>query len=95
MSAYMVVNVYLRESDWVRDYIANVPQILRRYGGEYLAVSRTLKQFEGDGPVPDQVAVLTFPSIAAMQQFMDCPEYAPYKEARCAQSTAQIVGFET
>jgi uncharacterized protein (DUF1330 family) len=91
----MVVNVYLRGTDWVKDYLANVPPMLRNYGGEYLAVSKTVQRFEGDDPVPDQVALLTFPSLAAMNEFIDSEEYAPYKQARMAQSSAQIFGFET
>ena len=95
MSAYLVVNVYLRDTKWVQDYLANVPRILRSFGGEYLAVSRRLQQFEGEGRAPDQVALFTFPSLEAMNAFMSCPEYAPYKHARLEQSSALIVGFET
>lgn len=95
MSAYMVVNVYLQGTDWVPDYVANVPAIIRKFGGEYLAVSKVLQQFEGEGELPDQVALFTFPSLAAMNDFIDSEEYAPYKQARLAQSSAQIVGFET
>lgn len=94
MPAFMVVMVYLRESGWVADYIANVPAILRTYGGEYFAVSTSVTQFEGDGPVPDQVALFTFPSVDHMDGFVNSAEYAPYKEARLAQSSALIVGFE-
>lgn len=94
MSAYMVVHVYLRDTAWVKEYVANVPAILRRYGGEYLAVSKTLRQFEGDGAAPDQVAMFTFPSVAAMNEFLECEDYAPYKKVRLEQSYAQIVGFE-
>lgn len=95
MPAFMVVTIYLRESDWVADYVANVPAILHSYGGEYFAVSASVTQFEGDGPVPDQVALFTFPSVDHMHAFVNSAEYAPYKEARLAQSSAQIVGFET
>lgn len=94
MSAFMVVAVYLRESGWVADYIANVPAILRTYGGEYFAVSSGVTQFEGEGAAPDQVALFTFPSVDHMQAFVNSAEYAPYKEARLAQSSALIVGFE-
>lgn len=93
--AYMVVVVHLRETAWVADYIANVPGILRKFGGEYLAVSKTLTQFEGPKPAPDQVAIFTFPSVENMEAFVNCAEYAPYKQARLEQSSALIVGFET
>jgi uncharacterized protein (DUF1330 family) len=95
MPAYMVVNVYLRDTQWVEDYVANVPAILRSYGGEYLAVSNSPKVFEGDGPVPDQVALFTFPSVEAMTRFVESEEYRPYKESRLSQSSASIIGLET
>ncbi len=94
MPAYMVVNVYLREAEWVADYVANVPAIIRKYGGDYLAVSSRLQKFEGEGPIPNQVALFTFPSLDAIDKFMNSDEYKPYKELRLAQSSAEIVGFE-
>ena len=95
MSAYMLVNLYLRDVAWVQDYVANVPAIIRKYGGEYFAVSKTLKQFEGDARAPDQVFLFTFPSLDAITAFMECEEYKPYKDSRLEQSSATIVGFET
>ena len=95
MAAYMVVHVYLRDVAWVEDYVAKVPTIIRKYGGEYLAVSKTLKQYEGDARAPDQVVVFTFPSLDAITAFMECEEYRPYKDSRLEQSSATIVGFET
>jgi uncharacterized protein (DUF1330 family) len=94
MAAYLVVHVYLRDSQWVEGYVANVPAIIRSYGGEYLAVSKELKQFEGNGPMPDQVAIFTFPSLDAIDRFVNSAEYKPWKDARLAESSATIVGFE-
>jgi uncharacterized protein (DUF1330 family) len=95
MPAYMVVEVYVRDRKWVKDYLENVPAILRRYGGEYLAVSGTLKRLEGAARAPDQVAILTFPSIEVMEEFMNCADYQPYKEARKEGADTNIVIFET
>jgi uncharacterized protein (DUF1330 family) len=94
MAAYLVVHVYLRDTAWVADYVANVPTIIRSYGGEYLAVSKELKQFEGEQPAPGQVAIFTFPSLDAIDKFMACDAYKPYKDARLEQSSATIIGFE-
>jgi uncharacterized protein (DUF1330 family) len=95
MATYLLVTLTIHDVSWVKDYIANVPAILRSHGGEYLAVSRTVKRYEGEGPLPDQIAVFTFPSLAAVDAFMACPEYAPYRAARLAHATADILGFET
>lgn len=94
MSAYMVVLVHVDGSDWITDYIANVPAIIRKFGGEYFAVSKAVTQFEGNDRAPDQVAIFTFPSVDQMDAFYNCDEYEPYKQARLAQSSATILGFE-
>lgn len=94
MSAYLVVQLKVTDPAWIEKYVANVPTILRKYGGEYLAVSTQLKQYEGVGAAPDQVAIFTFPSLDAITQFMECEEYKPYKEARFSGSSATVIGIE-
>ena len=95
MAAFMVVNVYMREANWVADYVAAVPDIIRKYGGEYLAVSGPLQKFEGEGATPDRTVIFSFPTLAAIDEFMKCEEYRPWKEKRLAESSADIIGFET
>jgi uncharacterized protein (DUF1330 family) len=95
MSAFLVVQIRVHDPVWVADYLANVPRILRGFGGEYFAVSGPVAQFEGTVPPPHQVALFTFPSLQAIEEFMACDEYRPFKESRLAGATATIVGFET
>lgn len=95
MASYLVVLLNLHDPSWIEDYIAKVPTIIRSYGGEYLFVSKGIARYEGDIPIPDQIAVFTFPSKDALEAFLKCPEYAPYKDARIAGSTATIFGVES
>ena len=95
MSAYMIVKLNFRDLAWSKDYLAQVPAMLRRYGGEYLARSRTVERFEGAAAIPDHVAILTFPSLEAIGQFVNSPEYAPFRSARIASTVSDIVAFET
>ena len=94
MSAYLVVQLSVTDPSWIENYVANVPTILRKYGGEYLVVSQQLKQYEGAGDAPHQVAIFTFPTLDAITRFMECDEYKPYKEARFTGSTATVIGIE-
>lgn len=94
MSAYLVVQLSVTDPGWIENYVAEVPVILRKYGGEYLVVSQKFQQYEGVGPVPDQIAIFTFPTLDAITQFMECEEYKPYKEARFKGATATIIGVE-
>jgi len=95
MPAYLIVILKVDGTDWRDEYVANVPSLVRRFGGEYLAMSGKIEQFEGEDRAPDVIAILTFPSLVEMKNLMNSPEYAPYKEARIAQSSATILGFET
>lgn len=94
MSAYLVVQLSVTDPSWIENYVADVPTIFRKYGGEYLAVSTQSRQYEGAGTAPDQVAIFTFPSLDAITQFMECEEYKPYKDARIAGSSATAIGIE-
>jgi uncharacterized protein (DUF1330 family) len=93
MAAYLLVMIKVHDPSWVEDYVANVPAIVRKHGGEYFAVSDSLKRYEGDGADPDQIALFTFPSIEAIDAFISDPEYSPYKAARIEGSFADILGF--
>ncbi|MET0545071.1 MAG: DUF1330 domain-containing protein [Caulobacterales bacterium] len=94
MSAYMVVLLDVQNTDWVENYVANVPAIFRRYGGEYLAVSKRVETVEGDAKAPDQIAIFTFPSVDAIKQFLESADYAPYAKARIAASSANVFAIE-
>lgn len=94
MAAYMIVSLTFHNLDWAKDYLANVPAMVRRHGGAYLARSKAVERLEGAGSTPDQVVILTFPSLDAIRAFMACPEYAPYRDARIAATQTEIVAME-
>lgn len=94
MTAYMIVSLTFHNLDWAKDYLANVPDMVRHHGGEYLARSKAVEQLEGAGSAPDQVVILTFTSLDAVRTFMDCPEYAPYRDARIAATQTEILAME-
>ena len=99
MSAYMTVLFNKVESfDWIAEYGEHAPSIIRKYGGEYLAISRNppdaVERLEGSGPVPLAMLIFKFPSAAAARSFLESPEYAPHRKARRAGSDADFFVFE-
>jgi uncharacterized protein (DUF1330 family) len=95
MTAYMIVKLTFNDLNWSKDYLASVPDILRRYGGEYLDRGTKILRFEGGATTPDHVTILTFPSLDAITQFMNSPDYAPFRDARIAGTESDILAFET
>jgi uncharacterized protein (DUF1330 family) len=95
LTAYVIVSLRLRDRAWQRDYAANVPAIVRAYGGDYLAVGTKIVAIEGTTNPPDQIGILTFPTIAALNACLESPEYQPYKESRIGPADTEIIAFET
>jgi uncharacterized protein (DUF1330 family) len=95
LAAYLIVNLKFHNLDWTKDYLANVPALVRAHGGEYLARSKRVEKYEGPGTTPDNLTILTFPSLDAIRSFLESPEYAPYREARVHATESELLAFET
>ena len=94
MTAYMISLLNNRNTDWFKEYLVNVPPLLRKYGGDYVAFSTNVKKLDGVVPAPQQVAIFTFPSVAAIEDFMSSDEYQPYSALRKANADAELFVFE-
>jgi len=98
MSAFMVAFITAHNLDWVAEYMENVPLIIRKYGGRYLAIakggSNAVEVVEGTASAPHSIVIFTFPSMDAIKSFVDGPEYAPYKKASMAATESNFFAFE-
>ncbi len=95
MTAYLLAMIKAHDLSWVDEYRANVPAIVHKHGGEYLAVSECIKRYEGGGPDPDGIVLFTFPSMDAVDAFISDADYAPFRAARLAASSGDLIGFAT
>jgi uncharacterized protein (DUF1330 family) len=82
MAVYLIADVKVTDESWVPEYAANVHGIVHRHGGRYLARSGNIKTIEGEGLETTLVALLQFPSMKDLQEFVDDPAYAKYRQAR-------------
>lgn len=95
MTAHMVAMIYTDDISWMPEYAANVPQIVRQYGGDYNFVSAgKVELAEGDMPVPSGVGTFNFPSREAILAFLNAEEYRPFLELRNRYSKTQILIFD-
>jgi uncharacterized protein (DUF1330 family) len=94
MSAYVVIDLDIVDADGFQQYIDGVGPMIERAGGRNLVVDPDALVLEGDWK-PSTLVVHEFPSRAAVQEFWDSPEYAPFKELRRRHSSVQVVVGET
>jgi len=71
MTAYFVASISSHDQSWLATYGAMVPAIVRRHGGELVCRSEEFKCYEGGNDSPDYVVILTFPSMQAIDAFMN------------------------
>lgn len=94
MSAMMVVHMEILDSSWIPAYFAEVPKILADYGAVSIAGALEVKSLEGDTPPPGRIAVLSFPSLEAIDRFMADERYQVFKRAREEGSKTNIFVFD-
>jgi uncharacterized protein (DUF1330 family) len=90
MSVYLIADIELTNDAWVPDYAARVHKIVERHGGRYLSRSGNIETIEGTAPDSTLIAIIEFPSRAALQAFAQDPEYAPFGKARQAGSVSRF-----
>ena len=90
MPAYMICHVAVEDDAWIPEYSANVHDIVHRHGGKYLSRSPNITTLEGEASGASIIALLEFPSMAALQAFADDPDYQPYAEARKAGTSSRF-----
>ena len=92
MSVYMIIESRVKDPETYQRYIAEVPEIVARYGGRYLVRGGQVTPLLG-GWTPERVIILEFPSEASIHQWLSSPEYqaiAPLRE-RGAETRAVLV----
>ncbi|WP_309735108.1 DUF1330 domain-containing protein [Chamaesiphon sp. OTE_75_metabat_556] len=90
MTVYLIADVKVTDDTWIPDYAANVHDIVHNHGGKYLSRSGNITNIEGEGLGTTLVASIEFPSIEAVQAFVNDPAYAKYRKARQAGSISRL-----
>ena len=90
MGVFLIADIKVTDDGWVPEYAADVHQIVHRHGGKYLARSGNVTTVEGEPLDTSLVALLQFPTMDALIQFTNDPEYEPYAKARQAGSVSRF-----
>jgi uncharacterized protein (DUF1330 family) len=93
MTAYVVVDIEVRDATVYAEYIARAPATVTAYGGKYLARAGRTEKLEGEW-VPKRLVILQFESLERAKQWLNSPEYAPVKELRHKAAESNMVVIE-
>ena len=93
MTAYLHGNIQIHDMDLYKEYTAQVPAVIAKYGGRYLVRGGAVEVVEGDVSVKRQV-ILEFPDMTALKAFYFFEEYTPLKDVRLQAATGSILLIE-
>jgi len=78
---YIYIQFTIRDEQAFGRYAEAVGATVQQYNGETIAVNRSPDALHGN-TAADVCVVQKWPSLDAVQQWLDSPEYAPLKQLR-------------
>jgi uncharacterized protein (DUF1330 family) len=90
ISVFLIADIKVTNDGWVPVYAAHVHKLVEKHGGKYLSRSGNITVLEGEPKDSALLALLQFPSAAALQAFVSDPEYQPYARSRQAGSVSRF-----
>ncbi len=93
MSAYVIAEIEITDPVAYEEYRKQVPGVIAKYGGKYLARGGKVEPVEG-GWSPKRIAVVEFASMEQAVKFYRSPEYAPLIKIRQKASRGKLIIVE-
>jgi uncharacterized protein (DUF1330 family) len=90
MSAYIVVEVDVKDPERYADYRKMVPASLDLYGGKFLARGGAVETLEG-GWEPSRIVVIEFDSVEQAKRWWDSDEYREARNLRQATAETRMI----
>jgi len=93
MSAYVVVEVEVKDPVRYENYKKLVPPSLAKFGGRFLVRGGKVETMEGNW-APKRFVIVEFPSVERAKAWWASEEYAEAKALRQATSSTQMIIVE-
>ena len=93
MAAYIIAQIDVTDLAAYEGYKAQVPALIEKYGGEYLARGGAVEVLEGAWPMPRTI-ILKFDSMETARAWYAADDYQPVKALRQVASNGNIVLVE-
>ncbi len=93
MSAYVVVEIDVKDAQRYADYKTMVPASLEAYGGRFLVRGGTVESLEGAWE-PSRFVILEFDSMERAKRWWDSDEYREARDLRQATADTRMIVVE-
>jgi uncharacterized protein (DUF1330 family) len=93
MSAYVIVDVDVKDAAAYEEYRRQTPATVDPYDGRFLVRGGATTVLEGNW-MPKRVIVIEFPTVARAEEWLDSPEYSAIKGIRHRAATTNMIVVE-
>lgn len=90
MAAYVIGDVEIENEEGYREYTAQTPSTIARYGGEFIVRGGSPGELEGAWS-PGRIVVIRFPDRKSAQAWYDSDEYQAIKSLRQKNSKGRLI----
>ncbi len=92
-AAYIIGNIDVQDLEVYEKYRAQVPELVAKYGGEYLVRGGRFERLEGAEPLP-RFVLLKFPSYEQALAWYNSADYQPLAQLRQSGSIGNLIVVE-
>jgi uncharacterized protein (DUF1330 family) len=93
MTVYMIADITIEDRKTYAAYVAQVPEVIERYGGRYVARCEQVYALTG-GWVPERVIIVAFDSMEHLRACFNSPEYRALAPLRERSTTSRAIVVE-
>jgi uncharacterized protein (DUF1330 family) len=90
MSAYVIVEITVRDHDRYEEYKEMASRTVHQFGGRYVVRGGTTETLEGSWS-PNRLVVLEFPTVDQARSWWASEAYAPAKALRQQLASTEMV----
>ena len=90
MSAFILVDITVKNLEEYKEYLEKVPPFVAKHGGGYLVRGGEHRTLEGDWS-PNRLVIIEFPSREAALAFHRDPGYQPVKAIRTRTTESKLI----
>ena len=89
-AGYVIAQLKITNTENYKEYIEKVTDVIKKFGGEYLARGGEHQVFEGEDNFP-RIIILKFPSYEKALEWYNSDEYKPIKDIRLKNSVGSNI----
>ncbi len=90
MPAYLIIDAHVTDPQGFATYVRATPDVVARYGGQYLVMGGQQSSLEGEH-APFRTVISSWPDRAAALAFWHSTEYAAIKPLRAGTGTFRVL----